>query len=262
MDDANKGSGEENLPQTAGEKSCWRDVRGLVHSVETCGTVDGPGVRFIAFLSGCSLRCKYCHNPDTSFVRRGREQSAGELVDEIAGYANFLKGSGGGVTLSGGDPLFQMDFTRAILHGCKLHGLHTALDTSGALGDRVSDEMLDDVDLVLLDIKSGDPAIYKALTAGELAPTLRFARRLLARGKKAWLRYVLVPGITDGEAGIRAVAEFTREVPIFERIDVLPFHRLGFFKWKELGLKNPLENTPEPTDDAVNRAKEIFAPGR
>lgn len=237
----------------------WREVLGLVHSVETCGTVDGPGVRFIVFLSGCSLRCCYCHNPDTSFVRRGKMRTAGELVDEIAGYTNFLKNAGGGVTLSGGDPLFQVKFAAAILRGCKELGLHTTLDTAGALGNLATDAMLVDTDLVLLDIKAGTPEIYKKTTLGNLEPTLEFARRLHALGKKAWLRYVLVPGLTDTEESIRGVAAFAREVPIFERVDVLPFHRLGAFKWKELGLENPLGNTSEPRADQIAQAKAIFA---
>lgn len=234
-------------------------VRGLVHSVETCGTVDGPGIRYIVFLSGCSLRCKYCHNPDTSFVVRGREMSADEVVRDIAQYAGFLRGSGGGVTLSGGDPLFQPEFARAILAGCKELGLHTALDTSGALGDKVDDEFLALVDLVLLDIKSGDPAIYRRATGGALEPTLDFARRLARLDKKIWLRYVLVPALTDGDENIRRVAEFSASLGNVERVDVLPFHKIGAFKWKELGLKDPLAETPEPDSAQVAHAKALFA---
>lgn len=234
-------------------------VRGLVHSVETCGTVDGPGIRYIVFLSGCSLRCKYCHNPDTSFVVRGTEKSAQEIVDDIACYAGFLKGSGGGVTLSGGDPLFQIEFARAILSGCKKLGLHTALDTSGALGANADDDFLSLVDLVLLDIKSGDPRVYRAATGGDLEPTLEFARRLAAQGKKIWLRYVLVPNLTDGDENIRRVAEFSAALGTVERVDVLPFHKIGAFKWKELGLKDPLAETPEPESAQVVHAKAIFA---
>lgn len=240
------------------ENFAGAETRGLVHSVETCGTVDGPGIRYVVFLSGCSLRCKYCHNPDTSFVRRGEEKSAREIVGDIVRYADFLRGSGGGVTLSGGDPLFQIEFSRAIFSGCKKAGLHTALDTSGALGKNADDAYLALVDLTLLDIKSGDPATYRATTAGDLAPTLAFAKRLAALGKKAWLRYVLVPGLTDADNNVRRVAEFSASIGIFERVDVLPFHKLGAYKWKELGLKDPLETTPEPTAEATARARKIF----
>lgn len=235
-----------------------KNVRGLVHSVETCGTVDGPGIRFVAFLSGCSLRCRYCHNPDTSFVARGNEMSARQLLADISRYADFLKGSGGGVTLSGGDPLFQPEFSRAILAGCREMELHTALDTSGALGGNVDDAYLSLVDLTLLDIKSGIPEVYRATTGGSLDPTLAFARRLAALGKKAWLRYVLVPALTDADDNVKAVADFAAELGIFERVDVLPFHKLGAYKWKELGLKDPLAGTPEPTSAQTERARQIF----
>lgn len=235
-----------------------KETFGFLHSIETLGTVDGPGIRYVVFLSGCSLRCKYCHNPDTSFVRRGKETTASEVVADIVRYAGFLRGSDGGVTISGGDPLFQIEFSRAILQGCKDAGLHTAIDTSGALGADADDAYLDLVDLWLLDIKSGDPATYRRTTGGELAPTLDFAERLAARGKKAWLRYVLVPALTDADENVRLVADFSARVGIFERVDVLPFHKFGAFKWKELGLKDPLANTPEPTREQVLRAQEIF----
>lgn len=233
-------------------------VRGLVHSVETCGTVDGPGIRYIVFLSGCSLRCKYCHNPDTSFVRRGKEMTAGEVLADIERYSGFLKGSAGGVTVSGGDPLFQIAFSKAILCGCKKLGLHTALDTSGALGANVDDDYLAQTDLVLLDIKAGVPATYRAVTGGHLEPTLIFARRLASLGKKVWLRYVLVPGLTDDGENVRLVAEFAAGLGNVERVDVLPFHKIGAYKWKELGLRDPLAETPEPSGDAVARTKAIF----
>ncbi len=181
---------------------------GLVHSVESCGTVDGPGVRFILFLSGCSLRCRYCHNPDTSFVRRGKERSADEVLEEISRYAAFMKAAGGGVTISGGDPLFQPRFTRAILKGCKAQGLHTCIDTSGHLGASVDDEMLEDIDLVLLDIKAWNPEVYQELVKQPLQPTLDFAERLAAAGKPMWLRYVLVPGITDNPADVEKLARY------------------------------------------------------
>ena len=144
-------------------------VTGLVHSVESCGTVDGPGIRFVLFLSGCSLRCRYCHNPDTSYVRRGRLRSAGDVLREIARYRDFLQAAGGGVTLSGGDPLFQPDFTGAVLKGCRKLGLHTCLDTSGHLGVNAGEEMLADTDLVILDIKAWNPERYRHCMHGGAA---------------------------------------------------------------------------------------------
>ena len=214
-------------------------VTGLVHSVESCGTVDGPGIRFVLFLSGCSLRCRYCHNPDTSYVRRGRLRSAGDVLREIARYRDFLQAAGGGVTLSGGDPLFQPDFTGAVLKGCRKLGLHTCLDTSGHLGVNAGEEMLADTDLVLLDIKAWNPERYRSLTGGELRPTLEFAERLASLRKPVWLRYVLVPGVTDN-------------------VDVLPFHQMGRFKWDELKLDYTLKGTPEASAKLAEQVRGIF----
>ena len=196
-------------------------VTGLVHSVESCGTVDGPGIRFVLFLSGCSLRCRYCHNPDTSYVRRGRLRSADDVLKEIARYRDFLQAAGGGVTLSGGDPLFQPDFAGAVLKGCRKLGLHTCLDTSGHLGVNAGEEMLADTDLVLLDIKAWNPKRYRALTGGELRPTLEFAERLASLRKPVWLRYVLVPGVTDNLEEIEELSRHAALLGNVERVDVL-----------------------------------------
>ncbi len=230
----------------------------LVHSVESCGTVDGPGIRFILFLSGCSLRCQYCHNPDTSYVRRGNKRNATDVLEEISRYADFLKVAGGGVTISGGDPLFQPDFTKAILRGCKEMGLHTCLDTSGHLGVNADEAMLADTDLILLDIKHWDPQQYRALTGADLQPTLDFAERLAAMNKPVWLRYVLVPGLTDDANDIRALARYAVGLGNIERVDVLPFHQLGKFKWQELGLEYPLKELDSPAPEATAHAKALF----
>ncbi|MFR7733451.1 MAG: pyruvate formate-lyase-activating protein [Collinsella sp.] len=165
--------------------------------MESCGTVDGPGIRFVLFLSGCSLRCRYCHNPDASYVRRGQTRSAADILEELARYRDFLQAAGGGLTLSGGDPLFQPAFAKAVLKGGKAMGLHTCLDTSGHLGANADGELLEHTDLVLLDIKAWNPERYRNLTGGELRPTLESAERLAALRKPVWLRYVLVPGLTD-----------------------------------------------------------------
>ncbi len=230
----------------------------LVHSVESCGTVDGPGIRFILFLSGCSLRCRYCHNPDTSFVRRGKKRDAADVLEEISRYADFLKVAGGGVTISGGDPLFQPDFTGAILRGCKEMGLHTCIDTSGHLGTNADDAMLANTDLILLDIKHWNPQKYKMLTGAELRPTLDFAERLANMNKPVWLRYVLVPGLTDDMEDIKALARYAHALGNVERVDVLPFHQLGKFKWQELGIDYALKNTEAPDAALTAQAKTIF----
>lgn len=233
-------------------------VTGLVHSVESCGTVDGPGIRFVLFLSGCSLRCRYCHNPDASFVRRGRTRSAADVLEEIGRYRDFLLAAGGGVTLSGGDPLFQPDFSRAVLKGCKKLGLHTCLDTSGHPGANADEDVLAHTDLVLLDIKAWNPERYRALTGGELRPTLEFAERLAALRKPVWLRYVLVPGLTDNREDIAALSRHAARLGNVERVDVLPFHQMGRFKWDELKLDYTLKDIPEPTAELAEQVRGIF----
>ncbi|MBR5330077.1 MAG: pyruvate formate lyase-activating protein [Akkermansia sp.] len=233
-------------------------VSGLIHSVESCGTVDGPGIRFIVFLSGCSLRCQYCHNPDTSFKRRGKERTVEDVLEEISRYASFLKTAKGGVTISGGDPLFQPDFTRALLHGCKEMGLHTCVDTSGHLGCNADDAMLADTDLVLLDIKAWNPEQYKHVTGQNLQPTLDFAEKLAARGIPMWLRYVLVPGLTDQLEDITALARYAAGLGNVQRVDVLPFHQMGKFKWGELGLEYPLMELEPPVQELTVKVRSIF----
>lgn len=231
---------------------------GLVHSVESCGTVDGPGIRFVLFLSGCSLRCRYCHNPDASFARRGRERSAADVLEEIGRYRDFLKAAGGGVTLSGGDPLFQPAFSKFVLQGCHALGLHTCLDTSGHLGKGADGELLAHTDLVLLDIKAWNPDRYRELTGGDLLPTLEFAERLAALRKPAWLRYVLVPGFTDNMEEVEALARYASRLGNVERVDVLPFHQMGRFKWDELGLDYTFRDVPEPSAAMTDGVREIF----
>ncbi len=233
-------------------------ISGLVHSVESCGTVDGPGIRFIVFLAGCSLRCQYCHNPDTSFKRQGKERSADDVLEEISRYASFIRNAGGGVTISGGDPLFQPEFTRTLLRGCRQMGLHTCLDTSGHLGCNADDAMLDDVDLVLLDIKAWDPEQYRRVTGQPLQPTLDFAERLARRDTAVWLRYVLVPGLTDQLDDIAALARYAAGLGNVQRVDVLPFHQMGKFKWGELGLEYPLMELEPPAQELTDKVRNIF----
>jgi pyruvate formate lyase activating enzyme len=233
-------------------------VDGYVHSVETAGTVDGPGVRFVVFLAGCPLTCHYCHNPDTQKLSGGRLVASRSLLDEIAQYKPYLVHTHGGVTVSGGEPLLQPAFVEAVFAGCKDLGLHTALDTSGFLGARASDALLDATDLVLLDIKSGLPGLYQRVTGAALQPTLEFARRLAARKQPVWVRFVLVPGLTDGEDNIRAVARIVAKLTNVERVEVLPFHKMGEHKWDEMGMDYQLKETPPPTLEQMERAHGIF----
>jgi len=235
-------------------------VYGYLHSTESGAGVDGPGMRFVFFTSGCQFRCLYCHNPDTWKLHNGRKVSVEEAIAEVAPYSKFLK-IAGGVTVSGGEPLMQAEFVGALLSTIKQRlGLHTALDTQGYLHEDVSDEWFDSVDLVMLDIKQSDPERYLKLTGKQLEPTLEFARRLVRLGKKMWIRYVLVPGWTDGDADIQRLAEFVASLgPLVERVEVLPFHQLGADKWKQLGLDYELADTPTPDAEQTDHARQLFA---
>ncbi|GAA3950288.1 pyruvate formate-lyase-activating protein [Actinoplanes auranticolor] len=234
-------------------------LTGSVHSFDVSTGVDGPGTRFVAFLAGCPLRCQYCHSPDTWYQRNGEPTTVDELVTQIRRYERFIKVAGGGVTLSGGEPLQQPGFVRSVLARCKELGLHTALDTSGFYGDRADDALLDSVDLVLLDIKSGNEDTYREVTGtGRLEPTIRFAQRLAERGIPIWVRFVLVPGLTDDPANVDAVADIVAGVPSVERVEVLPFHRLGAAKYAALGLDFPLADTEPPGAELLDRVRGQF----
>jgi pyruvate formate lyase activating enzyme len=232
---------------------------GYFHSYEITGAVNGPGTRFTLFLSGCPLRCQYCQNPDMWRLGDGRKVTLGRMVDEIGKYARFLRTARGGITVSGGEPMLQIRFLEALLRRCKEDlGLHTAVDTSGFLGDRASDEFLDLVDLFLLDIKSGDAATYHLVTSAELDPTLRFARRLSERGRPMWIRFVLVPGLTDDAENVEPIAAFAGGLGNVQRVDVLPFHQMGRFKWERLGLNYTLNDVKPPPIEVVEQACATF----
>jgi pyruvate formate lyase activating enzyme len=232
---------------------------GYLHSVESGAASDGPGMRFVFFVAGCPFRCVYCHNPDTWKRSSGRQVTVDEAIEEIRPYIPFLK-MAGGVTVSGGEPLMQPEFVGALLS--RLHdefGLHTALDTQGYLARNVSSSWFDAVDLVLLDIKHIDPVKYRQITSCELAPTLDFAQRLVRLGKPMWIRYVLVPGLTDDAGDIARHADFLASLgPLVQRVDVLPFHQMAMHKWEQLDREYTLKDTPTPTPEQVAAAIEIF----
>ena len=234
------------------------DLIGYVHSYEVGSTVDGPGLRFVAFLSGCLLRCQYCHNPDTWHKRNGHPVTVSRAMKEIGKYAKVLKITRGGVTLSGGEPMVQRPFMTRIFRRCKELGLHTCLDTSGRMGDRMTDQDLMDIDLHLLDIKSGDPAIYEKVTHQPLQPTLDYAHRLSALARPMWVRYVLVPDLTDGFDNVEKVADFCAGLKSIERVEILRFHQLGSDKWTKLGLEYPLEKFEAPSAELTERVREQF----
>lgn len=217
--------------------------------------IDGPGVRYVAFLSGCPLRCLYCHNPDTASPTNGEARTAVSLVDEIRRQRHFLRG----VTLSGGEPLAQANFCKEVFRGVRELGLHTAIDTSGHLGDQVDDELLALTDLWLLDIKSSDSATHLHTTGVDREPARAFARRLAAANRPMWIRFVLVPGLTDAADNVAGVAEFAATLgPSVERVEVLPFHQMGRHKWDALGKVYQLSETPPATPEEAEAAREIF----
>lgn len=230
----------------------------LVHSWEMVTSVDGPGTRMTLFLTGCPLRCLYCHNPDTMEMRSGTLERVEDVVRRILRYRRVFRATGGGLTISGGEPLFQLAFTRRVLAAAHEAGVHTAIDTSGFLGARLTDDDLADVDLVLLDVKSGNEETYRRVTGRSLQPTIDFGDRLAALGKPVWVRFVLVPGLTDDPENVTQVADIVARWPNVERVEVLPFHNMGADKWHELGIAYQLTDTSPPTPESVEDTRRIF----
>ncbi len=231
---------------------------GFLHSFTTGSAVDGPGVRVVAWTAGCHWRCVFCHNPDTWTMKNGIPVTIARAKEELAKYRQGLKAMGGGFTLSGGEALMQHRFAVKLFAAAKAMGIHTALDTNGHLGGRLGDADLDWIDLVLLDLKAWDPERHRRLTAMDNGPTHEFARRLAARKLPVWIRFVLVPGWTDDMNDIAKIAEFAAGLGNVERVDVLPFHQMGRFKWKELGLEYKLEDVKPPSAESVEQACAVF----
>ena len=247
-----------DAPDESELKDDGQGAFGYVHSYETSSRYDGPGLRAVLFVSGCLLRCTYCHNPDTWHLKDGTYVSAQQVVDRLGQFASALRALDGGLTISGGEVMVQLAFTKRILAGAKQMGLHTAIETSGFLGDRVDESYLSLLDLVLLDIKSSNPDTYKVVTGRDLAPTLRFAERLAKMNKPVWVRFTLVPGHTDDPANVEGIAKFVAPMKNVEWVEVQPFHKMGEFKWKAMNLEYKHANTPPPTPDLVNRVIEQF----
>ncbi|MGM0384655.1 MAG: pyruvate formate-lyase-activating protein [Actinomycetota bacterium] len=231
---------------------------GSLHSWELVTAVDGPGTRLTTFMAGCPLRCLYCHNPDTMRMRDGQQVHVDEPLKKVRRYRPVFRATRGGLTVSGGEPLMQPAFVTRLLEGAKEMGVHTALDTSGFLGAHADGRLLDSLDLVLLDVKSGLPDTYRATTGRELSPTLEFGRRLARRGIETWVRFVVVPGLTDAPANVDAVASYAAELATVSRVEVLPFHQMGRDKWDRLGLDYRLADTPTPSAESVERVRGQF----
>jgi pyruvate formate lyase activating enzyme len=240
-----------NVPESDVRTALATGDMGFLHSFTTGSTVDGPGVRVVAWTTGCQFRCLYCHNPDTWNLINGVPITLTNVTEELRKYRAGLKVMGGGFTLSGGEPLMQDRFAVKLFTAAKAMGIHTALDTNGALGDRLSDRELEQIDLVLLDIKCWDRERHRKLTGLDVAPVLDFAHRLAARKRPIWVRFVLVPGLTDDPENIAQIAKFAGSLGNVERVDVLPFHQMGRFKWKELRLNYTLGDVQSPPVSVV-----------
>lgn len=231
---------------------------GFLHSFTTGSTVDGPGVRLVAWTAGCQWRCQYCHNPDTWSMINGMAVPLERAVGELRKYRRGLQVMRGGFTLSGGEPLLQDRFAVKLFAASRALGIHNAIETNGSLGGRLSDEELELIDLVLLDIKSWGSERHRALTGKDIEPTLEFARRLASLKRPLWVRLVLVPGLTDDKEIISGIAGFAAGLGVVERVEVLPFHQMGQYKWERLGLPYTLKNTPTPSPDLVEETCRIF----
>lgn len=235
------------------------DLTGKIHSIETFGTVDGPGIRYVIFLQGCHLRCKYCHNRDTWDTTIGTPKKVSELVQDIQKYNDYIKFSKGGVTVTGGEPLLQPKFLIALFTELKKLGYHTALDTSGMfpLTPEVK-QVLSLTDLVLLDIKHIDDEKCKDLVGFSNKLELEFANYLSENDIKMWIRQVIIPGITDDENDLIRLKEFLQTLKTVEKIELNPYHTLGVYKWEDLGLEYPLKGVRQANTEDIERAKRIL----
>lgn len=235
-------------------------VKGRIHSFESFGTVDGPGIRFVVFMQGCPFRCLYCHNPDTWNFAGGTIFTSDDILDKIKRFVPYFKKSGGGITVSGGEPLSQIEFLIDLLKLCKQEGIHTAIDTNGYYDtdDSRIEALLEYVDLVLLDIKHMDLEIHKKVTGFNNQKVLSFAKLLEEKNIPIWLRYVLVPGLTDDEKALKSLGLFMKNLTNVQKIELLPFHKMGEYKWKELGYNYTLSSTQEACERDIERAREII----
>ena len=244
-----EGCSQDDLRSSVESGEC-----GFVHSFTTGSTVDGPGVRLVAWLAGCQFRCVYCHNPDTWRMTNGVAVTLSRATEVISQYRHDLKIMKGGLTISGGEPLMQRQFVLKIFAAAHKMEVHTALDTNGYFGDELSESDLALIDLVLLDLKAMTPGLHRRLTGMDNKPIHEFARRLAAAHKPIWVRFVLVPGWTDDMAEVERIAAFAGTLGNVERVDVLPFHQLGRFKWEKLEMDYQLRDARPPSRETVDEA--------
>lgn len=238
-------------------------TKGYIHSLESFGSVDGPGVRFIIFTTGCAMRCQFCHNPDTWEMSKGTEYTADELLKRAVRYRSYW-GEEGGITVSGGEPLLQIDFVTELFEKAHAMGIHTSLDTSGNPFTREEPffskfkKLMEVTDLLLVDIKHIDDEQHKILTGQSNKNILDMTRYLSDIKKPIWIRHVLVPERSDKDEYLHRLRDFIDSLDNVEKVEVLPYHTLGVYKWKELGYQYQLEGIDPPTDERVTNAKQIL----
>ena len=234
-------------------------IKGRIHSFESFGTLDGPGIRFVVFMQGCPLRCLYCHNRDTWDMSGGKEYTPEEVFNEAKKYMSYFKYSGGGITVTGGEPTLQAEFVTELFRKCKKAGIHTTLDTSGFADIDKVKELLKYTDLVLLDIKHGIKEKHKLLTGVSNDKILEFAHYLCEKNIPVWIRYVLVPGLTDAPEDLESAAAIIGSLKNIKKVEVLPYHCMGAYKWSKLGYEYSLEGVREPTSEEVARASKVLS---
>ena len=234
---------------------------GKIHSIETFGAVDGPGIRFVIFMQGCPMRCQYCHNPDTWDMHAGKDYSVEQLLEQIRKYTHYF-GKDGGVTVSGGEPMLQIDFLIKLFKILKAENIHTCIDTSGVLFNPANTEKIEELlkytDLVLLDIKHINPIKHKSITGFDNNNVLKFAKFLNALNKPVWIRYVLVPTLTDDTQSLIELKTFLNTLINIKKIEVLPYHSLGVSKYDQMGIDYPLRHIQQPTNNQIIKAKQIL----
>ncbi len=257
---SHNGSAANGRPVTfSPEREAAQALTGHIHSVESFGTLDGPGIRYVIFFQGCHLQCLFCQNRDTWEQRVGRVVTVEELMGEIDRYKSYMKSSGGGITASGGDPILQPRFVSELFRAARAEGIHTALDTSGVTAvSPAVEELVSQTDLVLLDVKQIDTATHRELTGHGNERVLAFARYLAEIDKPVWIRHVIVPGYTDSDDSARETAAFLAGLSNVERVELLPYHEFGAHKWEALGEAYPLRGVEPPGPERIEELKEIF----
>jgi pyruvate formate lyase activating enzyme len=235
------------------------DINIRIHSYESAGTVDGPGIRFVVFMQGCPLRCQYCHNPDTWEFNAGKIVSAKSVLDEVLKYNAFMKFSKGGVTFSGGEPLVQKKALLPLLKELKKQGVHIAIDTAGTTDiDDTTLEIIDTIDLAMLDVKHIVPYEHKRLTGLSNDMNLAFLEALASKNKRTWVRWVVVPGLNDSVGYAQNFASLIKKYTNVELVEILPYHKNGIYKWEALKIPYQLKDTPEPTKDNIKELSKIL----